>query len=63
MSGPLAADSLGNKLLRFKVGAEDDLRNGDPDIPLPLALVVAKSKAETLLVFNRWRQEWELPAG
>jgi len=34
-----------------------------PDAALPLALVVAVSDDKCLLVFNRWRQEWELPGG
>lgn len=63
VNAPLAVDRLGNALLRFDIGIEDDLRSGDPDIPLPLALVVASTDAGTLLVFNRWRKEWELPGG
>jgi len=44
-------------------GDESLLSRLDPAVPLPLALVVARREGRTLLVLNRWRQEWELPGG
>jgi 8-oxo-dGTP diphosphatase len=36
---------------------------GPLDHPLTFALVVARHGGRALLVFNRWRQHWELPGG
>lgn len=63
MRKPVAVDARGNELLRFAPGVESDLEHLDPGIALPLSLVVAHKDVGTLLVFNRWRQEWELPGG
>ena len=63
MTSPLAADRRGNLLLDLRVGPESILIDRRPDAALPLALVVAVSGDQCLLVFNRWRQEWELPGG
>jgi len=63
MNGPVVIDAQGNQLLRFSRLAEEELTHLDPTIPLPLSLVVAVSESGTLMVFNRWRQEWELPGG
>jgi len=59
----LALDANGNELLAFVSGDESDLGRLDPNVPLPLSLVVAQHEGDTLLVFNRWRREWELPGG
>ncbi len=50
---PLAADPAGNELLAFAPGHESLLGGLDPDVPLPLALVVAHREGWTLLVLNR----------
>jgi 8-oxo-dGTP diphosphatase len=63
VTSPLAADRRGNVLLDLRVGAESILLDRQPAADLPLALVVAISGDQCLLVFNRWRQEWELPGG
>lgn len=63
MTSPIAKDPRGNELLALTLGTEDDLDHVDAHLPLPLALVVARRGASTLLVLNRWRQEWELPGG
>lgn len=63
VTSPLVVDSRGNELLEFNVGSEGDLDDLDPAIPMPLALVVARHENRTLLVFNRWREQWELPGG
>ena len=36
---------------------------GPLEHPLTFALVVARHGGRALLVFNRWRQHWELPGG
>lgn len=63
MNEPIAVDVSGNELLGFARGSEVDLVQLGPAVPLPLSLVVARNADETLLVFDRWRQEWELPGG
>lgn len=63
MTSPLEVDLKGNELLVFQPGQESDLVHLDASIPLPLALVVARHEGDTLVVFNKWRQEWELPGG
>jgi len=63
VASPLVVDSRGNELLEFNVGSEGDLDDLDPAIPMPLALVVARHENRRLLVFNRWREQWELPGG
>lgn len=50
-------------LLRFDRAAEDHLAQLDPFVPLTAALVVLWDAGECLLVFNRFRQAWELPGG
>ena len=57
----LAQDSRGNALLSFRSGAESDL--DELDLPCPLALVIAWHEGRCLLVFDRWKQAWELPGG
>jgi 8-oxo-dGTP diphosphatase len=59
----IVVDAAGNELLEFNVGSEQDLEHLDPDIPLPLSLVVGRHQGRTLLVLNRWRKQWELPGG
>lgn len=63
MNGSIAVDARGNELLAFARGNEVDLERLDSAVPLPLSLVVARHGSQTLLVFDRWRQEWELPGG
>ncbi|MER5624785.1 NUDIX hydrolase [Streptosporangium sp. NPDC001682] len=56
----LAVDDAGNELTAFHRGAE---AVPPGDAPLPLALVALWSRGRLLLVFNRYRQKWELPGG
>jgi 8-oxo-dGTP diphosphatase len=53
----------GCALRRFEPASDADLVRLDPSIPLPAALVVVWHAGECLLVFNRYRQAWELPGG
>ncbi|MFD4949145.1 NUDIX hydrolase [Streptomyces sp. NPDC058239] len=57
---PLAVDDLGNALTSFVSG-----REGAPpgDAPLPFALVALWHRRRVLMVFDRFRQSWELPGG
>ena len=61
MTDVLAQDSRGNALLSFRSGAESDL--DELDLPCPLALVIAWHEGRCLLVFDRWKQAWELRDG
>ena len=54
---PLAADERGSRLLEFR---RDEDTGG---ATLTGALVVLRSGGRVLVVFNRWRTEWELPGG
>jgi 8-oxo-dGTP pyrophosphatase MutT (NUDIX family) len=56
----LAVDARGNALVSFHVGAEDEVPE---DAPLPLALVALWCGGKVMLVFDRYRGEWELPGG
>ncbi|MFF3350496.1 NUDIX hydrolase [Streptomyces sp. NPDC002779] len=57
---PLAVDGRGNDLVSFAPGIE-----GAPplDAPLPAALVAVWHADRVLMVFDRFRQVWELPGG
>ncbi|MGW0720440.1 NUDIX hydrolase [Streptomyces sp. NPDC002778] len=57
---PLAVDGRGNDLVSFAHGIE-----GVPplDAPLPAALVAVWHADRVLMVFDRFRQVWELPGG
>jgi 8-oxo-dGTP pyrophosphatase MutT (NUDIX family) len=56
----LAIDDRGNALVSFGRGVE-----GSPpsDAPLPAALVAMWRADRVLMVFDRFRQSWELPGG
>ena len=57
---PLAADHRGNALISFDRGDE---RTPPGDAPLPTALVAVWRSGRVLMVFDRYRQAWELPGG
>ncbi|MEW2626042.1 NUDIX domain-containing protein [Streptomyces sp. NPDC048106] len=57
---PLAADGRGNFLISFTRGGE---AAPPPDAPLPAALVTLWRAGRALMVFDRYRQSWELPGG
>lgn len=63
MGEPLAVDSRGNELLRWLPAVGGVLPAVDPSVPTPLALMVARRGSRTLIVYNRWRECWELPGG
>lgn len=57
---PFAVDGRGHELVSFVRGTE-----GEPplDAPLPTALVAIWHADRVLMVFDRFRQGWELPGG
>ncbi|MFD0685499.1 NUDIX hydrolase [Actinomadura fibrosa] len=57
---PLALDDRGNALVSFAPGAEDEPPG---DAPMGVALAAMWNGDRLLLVFNRFRQCWELPGG
>jgi 8-oxo-dGTP pyrophosphatase MutT (NUDIX family) len=59
-SPPLAVDHRGNALVSFVLAAED---KPPSDAPLPVALVALWHGSRVLMVFDRFRQAWELPGG
>jgi 8-oxo-dGTP pyrophosphatase MutT (NUDIX family) len=42
---------------------ESELRLFEKRLPMPLSLIVVVFSARVLLMFNRWRGQWELPGG
>jgi len=52
-------DQVGNALVGFQF--QDRLAADVP--PTPVSLVVVIFRREVLLVFDRWREQWELPGG
>ena len=56
----LIEDQKGNQLLQLIALSETDLSTV---VPLTHALVVARHAGKNLLVFNRYRQYWELAGG
>jgi 8-oxo-dGTP diphosphatase len=56
----LIEDQKGNQLLELIALSESELSTV---VPLTHALVVARHAAKNLLVFNRYRQYWELAGG
>ncbi|MFC4035729.1 NUDIX hydrolase [Streptomyces polygonati] len=57
---PLAADGRGNSLISFVQGSE---AVPPQDAPLPAALVALWRAGRVLMVFDRYRQSWELAGG
>jgi 8-oxo-dGTP diphosphatase len=57
----IASNQQGYRLLDIIRGDEDDLER--QCIPITAALVIAKCDGKILLGFNRYRNQWEAPAG
>ncbi|MFJ6820481.1 NUDIX hydrolase [Streptomyces niveus] len=60
MTEPLVADDHGNVLIVFDHGAEGV---APTDAPMPAALVALWHSGRVLMVFDRFRQSWELSGG
>jgi 8-oxo-dGTP pyrophosphatase MutT (NUDIX family) len=58
----LASNSFGYRLISFGPATEDRL-DDDHDAVLAASFVVVERGGQVLLVFDRWRQHWELPGG
>lgn len=56
-------DLKGNQLLALDFVGESMVNVVHSEPVLPLSLVVATYQGKVLMIFNRWRQEWELPGG
>ena len=52
-------DRVGNTLVDIRVVAEQELG----EVAVPASLVVVRHADGVLLVFDRWRRQWELPGG
>ncbi|WP_143174008.1 NUDIX hydrolase [Streptoalloteichus hindustanus] len=63
MPGPPPRDRFGNALLDFRFLTGPGSSGLDGHTPLPLALVVVHHAEHVLMVFDRRRQQWELPGG
>ena len=59
----IAEDTKGNRLLAFITGNEEDVIANGEYRPLTSSLLVVKGEKGFMLLFNRWRQEWELAGG
>ncbi|WP_191276999.1 NUDIX domain-containing protein, partial [Neobacillus kokaensis] len=53
----------GNVFLDFLQTSEEEINKYVTDAPLTHSLVVAKYQEKYLLIFNKWRQNWELAGG
>jgi 8-oxo-dGTP diphosphatase len=56
-------DQVGNVLVDFHVVEESDLPTLDSQLPLPASFIVVLFGNNILMVFDRWRRQWELPGG
>jgi len=63
MDGLPVEDTDGSVLISFDRLREEQLGTLDPSVPLTASLVVLWCGHECLMVFNRYRQAWELPGG
>jgi 8-oxo-dGTP diphosphatase len=56
-------DQAGNVLVDIRAIEESDLSPLDSRIPMPASFVVVVVDHTLLMIFDRWRQQWELPGG
>lgn len=59
----IITNKKGDVFEQFLEISEDELKTVKLEYPLTHALVVAKYENKFLLLYNRWRQEWEVPGG
>ncbi|MCP2257345.1 ADP-ribose pyrophosphatase YjhB, NUDIX family [Streptoalloteichus tenebrarius] len=57
------SDRLGNTLVAFWFLDDPALPRPDGSTPLPVSLVVAVHDHRSVMVFDRRREQWELPGG
>jgi 8-oxo-dGTP pyrophosphatase MutT (NUDIX family) len=56
-------DQVGNVLVDFRVTEESDLPTLDSRVPLAASFIVVLFNSSILMIFDRWRRQWELPGG
>jgi 8-oxo-dGTP diphosphatase len=56
-------DDDGNVLVDVRFVAESDLGMLERRLPMPASLIVVRFGNSVLMLFNGWRQQWELPGG
>ncbi len=59
----LEVNRKGDRFVAFEEIREAEMEECAGDIPLTHALLVITSGPDVLLVFDRWRGQWELPGG
>ncbi|WP_461257660.1 NUDIX hydrolase, partial [Treponema sp. R80B11-R83G3] len=59
----ICKDRIGNIFEEIKFIPENSVKMETLDYPLTHALVVAKNKNGYLLIYNTWKNYWELPGG
>lgn len=59
----IVKNQKGDVFEEFVEISEDEVCLTELDYPLTHALVIAKFEDKYLLLFNRWRKEWEVPGG
>ena len=60
---PIAVDAKGNALVEFLVVTESEMPALTLDAPITHALIGVRYRSNVLLLFNKYRQNWELPGG
>jgi 8-oxo-dGTP pyrophosphatase MutT (NUDIX family) len=56
-------DDDGNVLVDVRFVAESALGMWERRLPMPASLIVVRFGDSVLMVFDGWRQQWELPGG
>jgi 8-oxo-dGTP diphosphatase len=56
-------DDDGNVLVDIRFVSESDLGTLESQLPIPASLVVVRFEDSVLMIFDSWRQQWELPGG
>jgi 8-oxo-dGTP diphosphatase len=56
-------DDDGNVLVDIHFVSESDLEVLECRLPMPASLVVVRFEDSVLMIFDSWRQRWELPGG
>lgn len=59
----ILTNKAGHIFLDFLKIGEQDIYKNSIDAPLTHSLVVAKYERKYLLMFNKWRKQWELAGG
>lgn len=60
---PICVNKNGDVFEEFIEIPEEEIHTLELDAPITHALVVAKSSSGFLLMFNKWKQQWEIAGG